>query len=388
MDLASAPKLPVKSDGSDSMASQRGAVCMLSAGEACDPQFLAEWAALVACASEPNPFFEPWFLNPSLEAFSGNSARISIAAHYTDGTLTGLIPLARSHNYYRYPLPHLSGWLHTNAFYGAPLVARGSERAFWTDLLDHLDSKARAALFCHLPLIERGGQLDLALEAVLRGTGRPSNIALNRQRALHASPLSADEYLAQSLSAKHRKELRRQRRRLADEGELRTEHRTGTFALEEWIAEFLALEAAGWKGNAGSALSGETATQQFFAKTLRGAAGAGKLDRIALRLDGRPIAMLASFITAPGSYSFKTAFDEQYAPHSPGMQLQIDNLEVLGKLGAEWTDSCAAEGHPMIDRLWTERRHLISRNVAIGGKLRRAAFKKIAAFENRRSTQS
>jgi hypothetical protein len=54
--------------------------------------------------------------------------------------------------------------------------------------------------------------------------------------------------------------------------------------------------------------------------------------------------------------------------------LQIENLALLKHDSIEWCDSCAAEGHPMIDSLWTERRQIGRYSVAIGGKGRRTLF--------------
>jgi CelD/BcsL family acetyltransferase involved in cellulose biosynthesis len=199
--------------------------------------------------------------------------------------------------------------------------------------------------------------------------------------------MSAAEYLEGSMSAKKRKELRRQHNRLAEEGTLVFERLEGEAGLAEWTAEFLALEAAGWKGEAGSALASAPDTAALFTQSLAGAAAAGRLERLALRLDGRAIAMLANFITPPGAYSFKTAFDEAYARFSPGMLLQLENLALLERADVDWADSCAVEGHPMIERLWRGQRRMVSRNIAIGGPLRRAAFRLLMAYETRpRST--
>ena len=47
-----------------------------------------------------------------------------------------------------------------------------------------------------------------------------------------------------------------------------------------------------------------------------------------LDLDGKPLAMLVNFLTAPGSFSFKTAFDEAFSRYSPGVLIQLDNLAI------------------------------------------------------------
>ena len=79
------------------------------------------------------------------------------------------------------------------------------------------------------------------------------------------------------------------------------------------------------------------------ALALMGAALRWRLERLAIRLDGKPLAMLATFLCSPGAFSFKTAFDESFARFSPGVLLQRENLELLARADIDWVDSCAAE---------------------------------------------
>ncbi|MFN4020483.1 MAG: GNAT family N-acetyltransferase [Erythrobacter sp.] len=355
---------------------------LLSLAEITDPAVIAAWERLVARAAEPNPFFEPWFLVPSLVQW-GAAGRIMVKAWFHDGRLSGLMPVVRRARYYGHRVPHASGWLHANAFCGVPLVAAGLEEDFWRALLAHFDRTARRALFLHLPLLPAGGPVDAALERVLAAGKRAHYRVAEENRALLTGALSAAEYLERAMSAKKRKELRRQHNRLAEEGALAFERLEGEAGIAEWTREFLALEAAGWKGEAGSALASAADTCALFTQSLAGAAAAGRLERLALRLDGRAIAMLVNFLTPPGAYSFKTAYDEAYARFSPGMLLQLENLALLEHAEVDWADSCAVEGHPMIERLWRGQRRMVSRNIAIGGLLRRAAFRLLMAYETR-----
>jgi len=360
----------------------RARLRVLSPAEIAAPSFIAEWEQLVARASEPNPFFEPWFLLPSLEQW-GAPGRVRIKAWFHEGRLAGLLPVVRSADYYGHRLPHAASWVHANAFCGVPLVAAGLEEPFWRALLAHFDQFPARALLLHLPKLPADGPVDAALGRVLAASRRAHYRAAEERRALLAGALTAAAYLEAAISAKKRKELRRQHKRLAEQGVLSFERREGEAGLAEWIAEFLALEASGWKGKAGSALASAPETRALFTKALAGAAAAGRLERLALRLDGRAIAMLVNFITPPGAYSFKTAFDEAFARFSPGVLLQLENLALLEREGVEWADSCAAQGHPMIERLWRDRRRIVSRNIAIGGPLRRAAFRLLMAWETR-----
>ncbi len=348
------------------------------------PERLAEWDALAARAAEPNPFYESWYLLPSLRAFDAER-QVKLLRFECDGALAGLLPIAREPKYYRWPFPQLRGWAHDNCFLGAPLVAKGQGRAFWRALLDWADRNAGTALFLHLAHIPLSGPLHDALSAVLAEQNRPAALVLREERAMLASSLPADAYLEASLSGKKRKELRRQSNRLAELGEVHFTRDEGDAGLERWIDQFLELEHSGWKGSAGSALSSHHTTEALFREALAGAAAQGRLERITLWLDVEPLAMLVNFLTPPGAFSFKTAFDERYSRFSPGVLLQRENLALLGREGIDWCDSCAAADHPMIDHLWRERRAVGRISIGIGGGLRRALFRALARAELGRS---
>jgi len=382
MDMGRAASFRISSAPVAPAAPAQGQLHLLGVEQLAEPAFLAAWERLVAHAAEPNPFFEPWFLMPALRQCGVND-RVITKAWFQEGRLTGLLPVVRSARYYSHVVTHATSWLHANAFCGAPLIAAGHEDAFWRDMLAHFDRRPRRALFWHLRILPTDGPVNAALERVLSDRPRPHYIAAEHNRALLTGDASADAYFADSMSAKKRKELRRQHNRLADEGMLVFERHDDDAGLADWCAEFLALEAAGWKGAGGSALASAIGTHALFEQSLAGAAAAGRLQRLALRLDGRAIAMLVNFVTPPGAYSFKTAFDETYARFSPGMLLQLENLALLERADIQWADSCAVEGHPMIERLWREKRRIISRHIATGGPVRRGLFRLLMAYETR-----
>lgn len=387
MDMASADTFRTLARSTPQASAGHSEMRLLSAEDIAAPAFVTAWERLVAKATEPNPFFEPWFLLPSLRQW-GIAQRVVAKAWFVDGRLAGLLPIIRKADYYGHRVTHAAGWLHPNAFCGAPLIAAGYEQGFWRALLAHLDRAPRSALFLHLPKLPADGPVHTALLQVLGESGRAHYITLEERRALLTGPATPEAYLAQAMSAKKRKELRRQHNRLAEEGALTFERLENAEGLAAWIAEFLALEAAGWKGEAGSSLASAPETQAFFEQALAGAAAAGRLERLALRLDGRAIAMLVNLVTPPGVYSFKTAYDEDYARFSPGMLLQLENLALLAREDVQWADSCAVEGHPMIERLWRGQRRMVSCNIAIGGPLRRGGFRLLKAYETRPRTNA
>ena len=331
------------------------------------------WDALARRAAEPNPFYESWYLLPSLANFDG-AGGVSALCLARGGELLGLMPVARSQHYEGWPLAHIGNWLHPNIFSGTPLVAAGAEAEFWRAVLGWADDNPGLALFLHLSELALDGPVYRALTDVLAEEGRDWGIVERKERALLASDLAADAYLAEALSARKRKDLKRRFRRLSELGEVEFRWESGAEGLPRWIDEFLALEASGWKGEAGSALTCDAATEAVFRDSLTGAAERDRLIRLSLSVDGKPIAMLSNFLAPPGAFGFKTAFDEDYARFAPGLLLEREFLDVLRRFGLEWCDSCAAPDHSVMNRMWCERRPFGRVSIAIGGSLRRAAF--------------
>jgi CelD/BcsL family acetyltransferase involved in cellulose biosynthesis len=200
-------------------------------------------------------------------------------------------------------------------------------------------------------------------------------------RAFLSSSLSPNAYYEAAVRPKKRKELRRLAARLGELGPVVHEVLADGALLDQWATIYLQLELAGWKGRAGTALACDAAGEGFFRQVVRFAWDAGRLQFRRLRVGERTIAMLVNFITVPGSFSFKTVFDEDYARFSPGVLVQIENLELLERSDVDWMDSCAVEDHPMIDSLWMERRTIVRCSVPLSGLTRRATFSACRTLE-------
>jgi Acetyltransferase (GNAT) domain len=341
---------------------------------------IAAWDALSADATEPNPFFESWYLLPSLEAYDPHGA-VRLLRFEHEGKLAGLMPITRRSDYYGKPMPHLANWLHDNTFLGAPLVMQGREVQFWHALLGWADRNAGAALFLHLNQCSLDGPIQLALDSVLTAQGRPGWIVRREDRAILSSPLGADEYRKAAFSADKRKDLRRRLARLGDLGDVRFVWNDDADGIEAWAEQYLALEASGWKGKAGSAMTQDPAKRAIFTQSLAEAARRGRLLRLALTLDGAPVAMLSTFVSPPGAFGYKTAFDERFSKFAPGILIENEFLAALDQGRFAWCDSCAAADHAVMNGVWRERRSIGKLSIAIGGGLRRLVFNQLAQFE-------
>jgi len=295
-----------------------------------------------------------------------------------EGQLIGMLPICVAPKYGRIPVPHVENWMHYNSFFGAPLVRRSFEPYFWHRALAMLDADPTAPAFLHLVALDGQGPLAQALLRARKG----SAVVHRSTRALLQSDLSSTAYYEATVRKKKRKEIARLQARLAEMGNIGFSRLTDANDLERWIDSFLALEASGWKGRDGAALANACETEGFVRDALRGAFAIGRLEMIRLDVDGRAIAMLVNFLTPPGSFSFKIAFDEEFARFSPGVLIQLENLKILESPMVNWMDSCAVEDHPMINSLWGERREIVRVSVPLKGKRRRATFAACRALEN------
>jgi CelD/BcsL family acetyltransferase involved in cellulose biosynthesis len=347
-----------------------------------DDALIAAWAQLAHVTSEPNAFAEHWFVTAALTHLRENQDVRLAQVWEGNARLIGIIALTHYNRYGRMPARHVSNWAHYQSFMGTPLIECGREVDFWHALIMALDGSDWASGFLSLTGLNEDGQVHRALITAAAKFGRDVPTVHRFERALLASESDAETYLSTNMRNKKRKELRRLANRLGELGTVKFSVLSDMTELPKWCDDFLALEAAGWKGNDGAALANHTATANFLRVCLEGAQAADRLDFQRLDLDGRAIAMLINFRTPPGSWSFKIAYDESLARFSPGIMIELENLpRVLGDPHVDWMDSCAVADHPMINSLWGERRAIIQVSLPLAGAKRNAIYRACRAAE-------
>ncbi len=328
----------------------------------------ADWQDLAHHASEANPFAECWFMRAAIVNL-GTAPGDRMITVWRKDTLIGMIAVTTARRYGRIPVRHIQNWTHYHCFLGVPLVRAGSETLFWTVVLATLDAAEWAPGFLHIVGLDPAGPVFQTLQST-----RQADVVHRSERAMLQSALDSTRYYEANVRAKKRKEIRRLRARLHAQGQVELDHLAPDEPIGPWIDQFLRLEQAGWKGRKGTALATHVATKKFFEQSLAGAHRAARLQMVRLTVDQKPIAMLVNFITPPGAYAFKIAFDEDYARFSPGVLLKIDTLTMLDRPDIDWTDSCAVEDHPMINSLWAERRPIVRVTVPLAGMSRKTIF--------------
>jgi CelD/BcsL family acetyltransferase involved in cellulose biosynthesis len=319
------------------------------------------WRDLAESAAEPNPFYAPALLLPALDAFSADAPRLAIVRD-DNARLIALAPLAPMRGYSRLPVRYVATWKHPHCFFAAPLLRKGCEKDALAALFDLAE---REGAFLRLQHLDASGPVCAAAREIADETGRLTADSNRYERALLKGGYETEAYLQTALRGKKRKELRRLRNRLEEEGEVAFETLRERTALAGWTRDFLALESGGWKGREGTALDCDPRSSRFFAEALLAAFDSGALRFFRLTHGGRPIAMIVNFIEAGAGHSFKIAYDEAYARYSPGVMLEIEMMKALeAEPRLFFIDSCAQKNHPMINSLWRERRTIVALNVS------------------------
>jgi len=325
----------------------------------------AEWAELAGNAVEPNPFYEPFALLPALRWLDADQdVRVLLIWAKIGGErrLAGLLPLTRAPLTPWLPLQAWTPWQHKYCFLASPLIHGEYAELVSKALLDWLGANGGISVLACVG----GGAFEQALNREASALDLGLAEAERRYRALFQAGESAETYLVRSVSGRHRKGYRRLERHLATHGKLDYRAATDDQALDTWVEDFLRLEAAGWKGRVGTAFADSAAERAYFRELVQGAHASGRAMALGLYLNGKPVALKVNFLCVEGAFSFKICYDEAYARYSPGVLLELENIREMHRLGVVWMDSCADEDHPMIDRLWPERREI--RTLFVGRK--------------------
>lgn len=330
-----------------------------------------EWRELAARAIEANVFYESAFALAAGPVFGQDTRAVLVRT--ATGKLVGLFPGHPGRL-------KVAGWVHHYAPLGVPLVDRTDPEAVIAAFLDHLDRDPKMPGQLLLPYLPEQGAFAAALDAVLSSDGRRSQRFSRHQRALLAPGSQRQHYLERAMSAGKRKELRRQRRRLDDTASV-----TITIVSDDVapaLKDFMALEAGGWKGAAGTAMVDNPAIAAFVERAVTGLAAEGKARIDRLFHGGKPIAATITLSSGDTAWCWKIAYDEGLARFSPGVQLLCDLTESLLAAPAPLrADSCATPDHPMIDHVWRERLALSDRMIELK---RSPRFALVCGFEGLR----
>ena len=226
---------------------------------------------------------------------------------------------------------------------------------------DVLPALGDAIVNLRVPLLLRRIPADSPLTSVLAKAYRSRGVLISRPDgpwpwitldAGWAEPES-------KFNSKRRAYLRRARR-IADElGTVSSEILSPTPAtLPPLLEEALAVEAASWKGQTGTALALDPVIGAFYRRYAAAACAQGTLRLCFLRIDGRAAAMQVAIETGNRLWLMKIGYDERFASCSPGNLLvretirhaALRGMKSIAFLGAmePWKEQWTHEQNPCV----------------------------------------
>jgi CelD/BcsL family acetyltransferase involved in cellulose biosynthesis len=301
---------------------------------------LLQWQKLARHAAAPAGFNAPELALPILKHLG--KAELATVTHGPD--LLFALPFAKKRGF--------------NASWETPLTASGAPHLA-DDLKDatltaFLNAQSKPFLFSAIPA-------DGAFHAAIKKQSKHYAVLESWARAGLIIEGSYENWLQTNFDQKRRKEFKRLRNRLSEQGELYTQTLSAKSDLSTFVADFLMLEASGWKGKKGTAIDATPKLATALHDAAQGLHQSGKLRFWSLKLNGKAIASLFAIVENGHAWLGKIAYDENFAKYSPGALIIFDCTETFfAEAGITQVDSSAIPDHPLIDRIWRDRLPMIS----------------------------
>ncbi|QWG16877.1 GNAT family N-acetyltransferase [Bradyrhizobium sediminis] len=320
----------------------------------------SQWRALAERANEPNGYYLPdWELavNASARGRTGVAALSAwsqpAAANGGAARLIGLLPAISMWRAWKIPLPVLVSADPYGTLGTPPLDRDLAEDAAAGLMMQARKAGAHALILRDMSL---DGAAMKAFREVLRQGGMRPRLLQSHLRACLDATRDADECLRDALGPKKLKELRRQRNRLAEHGEVRFEVASTPQAVASAVEIFLQLEASGWKGQRGTALLQHDGDAGFVRRATTALAEFRQCEIVTLSSGETPVAAAVVLRHQDRAFYFKLGVDEHYAKFSPGVQLTLDlTRHLCADPTIRLVDSTAGADHPMINPIWRGR---------------------------------
>jgi hypothetical protein len=331
-------------------------------------RYRAQIEELAAKTREPNIFFEPWMLFPALANYAESARMVFVLLFNPDdtddkSTLYGFIPLEEKQVYRGLPLSCLVLWHYPHCFQSTPLLHRDGTDQAVKSLMEWFSGNQKYKLleFRQIPV---NGQFSETLKAELL-MNNSKYLHKDYQRPVLYCEKDFAAYTARHTSSRFRTRMRANMKKLSARGAVEFRRLTAAEHLEQWIDDFLELEASGWKGRSGTAMVQNTRDKGFFESIARAAFTHNSLSSVSLCLDGKPIAMEISFLSTEGCFAFKRAYNEDYRDYSPGVLLDMEVIRLIHENPQlKWMDSCADVSSQIFGQIFIHRKDMSNLTIA------------------------
>ena len=332
-----------------------------------DNETIKSWESLEDRALESNAFLSPRFVIPAMRHLGKPEElrqTIFVFVEKANGVTVDLVGagvFVKTAGNRSFPLPHLRAFRSLHSYLAGILVdrdeAEGTLRSFF-QFFCNKNATWHGVEFEYRPV--DGLQAEL-ITRVAEEFGSLWGEQERIHRAVFAPSEGGDTYIRSRFSSGRIKDLRRMRRRLEEQGDVRWRALFGNEVDQKSVECFLEIEHMGWKGENGTSLRSRPSHEAFFREMVGGFREKERLFFTEMYLNGDVIASTSNLISGGTGFAFKIGWNPGYAKMGPGVLNEVEFIQHAPNLcgSLSYIDSGALEGS-FIDQLWVGRRVLAS----------------------------
>ena len=290
-------------------------------------QWFADWQALCDETRCP-PFYRPEWIATYLSVFDSNSA-IAIFTAHAYGKLIALLPMVRKSAWYAgVPVAELCGAANVHSVRfdmvrSACPAGEAAASAIWNFIRDNSDWD-----IIRLPMLAEGSGCANLLQFAQNDGYRTLRFLVQDSPVLYMTRNADGKLTWMGGTNRHfRHELRRFARLLEETAGGQPELLRFNHPEPAVMKQFYELEAAGWKGDKGSAINCDPATQAFYDQIAQQASQRGYFCLHTLDVNGEMAAGAFSVFNGDSFYPMKIAHRESWRRGAPGQLLFNGILE-------------------------------------------------------------
>jgi CelD/BcsL family acetyltransferase involved in cellulose biosynthesis len=272
------------------------------------------WDRLAAAAELDHPFLEHDWIRTWWECCGGNST-LNVLVLQAGGEAIAIAPLILTRvKMWGVPLRRLGFFYNDHVPRADFLIAQRpgeAYRAIWSHLLENRNWDLLQ--LCQLPA---GSETLAQFRNLAAEDGCLSGVWASGASPYISLSTSWPQYCG-GLAAKHRSNLRNRFKRLNQVGTVDLETVAAHENAEEAVEAGLSLEAAAWKGSAGTAIASDPELVNFYATFAQCAAKNGWLRLHFLKTGPKRIAFDYSLAYKNRLFLLKLGYDPEFAAYSP-----------------------------------------------------------------------
>lgn len=288
-----------------------------------------EWQTLCAEGPCDQPFFRPEWIGAYLQAFAPDKKLVVVTARL-NGKLRAVLPLIEERAFlHGLPVRKLRSPSNVHSCRFDLIHGATDDTEAIQGIWNWLKQKTNWDVI-ELEDVPEGGACEALMQCADNEKyrcGKWEKPASPYLAMPAVEPEKMDETLQLLLRSSLRKSLRKDRRKLEAQGPLQLVRLTDFQPAQ--LAAFYQLEAAGWKGKAGTAIACAAQTKHFYDQVASFTATGGEFSLYSLVQNGHAIAMQYCLTSKGFCYLLKPTYDEQFSQYSPGSLLMEDILRDL-----------------------------------------------------------